>query len=218
MQTLLSLNNISCERDERILFSGVNHHCAPGSLLQILGFNGAGKSTLLHTLAGLRPPCRGEILYQGVNIRKSPSYRQSLLFLGHQAPVKPELTVLENIHWLSSLLPNSELKLLDYALNAVDLDAYADTYCSALSAGQRRRVALAQVYMSRADVWILDEPFTAIDVTGVAGLSGHFQRQAERGGLVVFTSHQTVSLTGIETLDLSEFQGEDKNSDQESAL
>lgn len=207
MQFSFSLNDISCERDERILFSRLSYHCESGALLQVLGFNGAGKTTLLHTICGLRAPATGEILWQGHNIARHPAdFKQSLFFLGHQVPVKGHLTVRENVHWLHSLHPAHACGSIDEALRQVDLSPYADIPCHSLSAGQRRRVALAQVYLTECPLWVLDEPFTAIDAAGTARLCERLSQHTARGGLVILTSHQSIDLKGIEVLDLADFQ------------
>ncbi|MDO6745861.1 cytochrome c biogenesis heme-transporting ATPase CcmA [Gilvimarinus sp. 1_MG-2023] len=207
MLASLSFNNISCERDERILFNNLSYECKSGTLLQVVGFNGAGKTTLLHTLCGLRQPATGQILWQAQDISLNPQlFKQSLFFLGHQTPVKGHLTVTENIQWLRSLHPVPSYTSIQQALIEVDLLAYADTHCHQLSAGQRRRVALSQLYLTQASLWVLDEPFTSIDKAGVAKLALRLQQHTERGGIVVLTSHQPVELEHLQSLDLSRYQ------------
>ncbi|MDX6851173.1 cytochrome c biogenesis heme-transporting ATPase CcmA [Gilvimarinus sp. SDUM040013] len=207
LQASLSINSISCERDERILFKNLSFRCDSGSLLQILGFNGAGKTTLLHTLCGLRPAAEGEIQWLGTSILQNlAEYRRSLFFLGHQAPVKGHLTVRENVEWLKALHGSNPSGSVDDALEQVDLGAYSDTACYSLSAGQRRRVALAQLYLNQCPLWVLDEPFTAIDKAGVSRLSERISEHSERGGIVVLTSHQPIELSDVNLLDISRFQ------------
>jgi heme exporter protein A len=206
-EALLTLDNLSCERDEQVLFSGLTWQCAPGTLLQIVGFNGAGKTTLLNALAGLLPPAAGEVRWRGKAIAQQPArYRQELLYLGHQVPVKASLTVRENLRWLSALHTPANNAEMAAALAKVELEGYQHTPCYALSAGQKRRVLLAQLYLSRASLWILDEPFTAIDRAGVLQLEAAMAEHAKRGGVVVFTSHQALSMAAFTTLDLSAYQ------------
>lgn len=206
-EPLLTLENLSCERDGRTLFSGVHYTCNRGTLLQIVGFNGAGKTTLLHTLAGLLPASSGTVLWRGQPAnRQRQAFYQELLYLGHQVPVKPQLSVRENLLWLGALnTPATEAAIAE-ALAEVDLAGVEDSPSYALSAGQKRRVLLAQLYLSRATLWILDEPFTAIDKAGVQKLEAAMARHAAKGGVVLFTSHQPLAMAEFSTLDLSAYQ------------
>ncbi|UTF60698.1 cytochrome c biogenesis heme-transporting ATPase CcmA [Gilvimarinus sp. DA14] len=206
-QIELRLHDLTCVRDDRVLFTQLQYNCCAGSVLQVLGFNGAGKTTLLHTLAGLMTPSSGTITWGGEAISGNRDYYRSMFYLGHQAPVKAALTVAENVQWLAQLrgqCPTSAA--LASALAQVDLEAYHDTSCGSLSAGQKRRVALAQLYLSDSPLWILDEPFTAIDKEGVGRLQQLLREHAERGGITILTSHQALALDDLNTLDLSEFQ------------
>ncbi|WP_020209616.1 cytochrome c biogenesis heme-transporting ATPase CcmA [Gilvimarinus chinensis] len=203
----LSISNLTCTREDRVLFTQLEYTCCAGAVLQVLGFNGAGKTTLLHTLAGLMPPASGVIRWRGESIAGNRSYTRSLFYLGHQAPVKPALTVAENIQWLARLRGQSpSAEELCSALEQVDLEAYQNTSCGHLSAGQKRRVALAQLYLSAAPLWILDEPFTAIDKEGVGRLQQLLATHASHGGISVLTSHQPLRLENLHTLDLAAFQ------------
>lgn len=202
----LTLDNVTCERDDRVLFCNLQYNCQAGTLLQVVGFNGAGKTTLLHALTGLIAPAEGQILWQQTPIANSArAFRQALLYLGHQAPVKAHLTVAENALWLARL-QGASVERLDWALEQVDMLAYRDISCHSLSAGQRRRVALAQLYMSQAPLWVLDEPFTAIDKEGVAKLEALLERHCAQGGIAVLTSHQALQVAGMQTLNLADFQ------------
>ncbi len=206
-QTELTIKDLTCVRDDRVLFTQLEYNCCAGSVLQVLGFNGAGKTTLLHTLAGLLPPASGHILWCGKPITNNRLYARSLFYLGHQAPVKPALTVYENIQWLARLrkLNPADAQLMA-ALEQVDLEAYRHTLCGSLSAGQKRRVALAQLYLSNAPLWILDETFTAPDKEGVGRLQRFLAEHAPNGGISILTSHQPLQLEGLTTLDLAAFQ------------
>lgn len=206
-EALLTLDNLCCERDEQVLFSGLTCQCRPGTLLQVVGFNGAGKTTLLNAVAGLLPLAAGEVRWRGKAIaQQRTDYGQELLYLGHQVPVKASLTVRENLRWLGALHTPADHAEMAAALAKVELEDYEQTPCYALSAGQKRRVALAQLYLSRASLWILDEPFTAIDKAGVLQLEAAMTEHAKRGGVVVFTSHQALTMAALTTLDLSEYQ------------
>jgi heme exporter protein A len=204
---LLELRQLSCERDERILFSRLDTQCFAGDLVQVVGPNGAGKTSLLRCLAGISNDYHGQILWQGQPVSHCRwEYARSLLFLGHLPGIKKALTPLENLRWYAALnRPTAETELLS-ALTAVGLYAYEETPCYQLSAGQLRRVALARLYLSDARLWILDEPFTAIDKKGVADLQTLLTRHRERGGLVILTSHQDLPLIDLKRICLSDFQ------------
>lgn len=205
---ILTLQQLACERDQRLLFSHLDCRCEAGSVLQVLGANGTGKTTLLRTLAGLMTPLMGEINWRGKVIRSAPDFAGQLLFLGHQTPVKGLLSPRENLHWLARL-HQCDLACttdrVDHALASVGLAGYESVPCQQLSAGQRRRVLLAQLYLSEASLWILDEPFTAIDARGVADLEALIERHRRAGGIAVLTSHQAVNITKATTLDLTDF-------------
>lgn len=204
---LLELRQLSCERDERLLFSELNVQCHAGDLLQIVGPNGCGKTTLLRALAGISTNYQGDVLWRGQPVQQARwRYASELLFLGHLPGIKKALTPLENLRWYSELTASYDSFQILEALAQVQLDAYADTPCYQLSAGQLRRVALARLYLSQASLWILDEPFTAIDKLGVTQLELRFQQHAAQGGVVIFTSHQDLTLPGLKHIHLLDYQ------------
>lgn len=202
---ILALQQLTCERDQRPLFSHLSWQCNTGSVLQIVGANGAGKTTLLRTLAGLMRPAVGQVLWRDQPLEASASFARERLFMGHQTPVKGLLTPLENLDWLARLQHCQPQVSLAQALEQVGLGPYMDVACSQLSAGQRRRVLLAQLHLSAAPLWILDEPFTAIDRPGVAALEALIERHRQAGGLIILTSHQAVQLDETLLLDLADF-------------
>lgn len=204
-----------------MLFESLSIDIVNGDVVQVLGENGAGKTTLLKILAGLTHYYTGNIRYNEANLR-CVEYFSSMIYLGHESGISPLLTPMENLKWFMGLHGTKSLKapalstsaakaevlreaqLLE-ALENADLGGYEHSLCNTLSAGLKRRVALARLYLTQASVWILDEPFTAIDRAGVEKLEQKIQAHAERGGIVVFTSHQTVSLDGIRLLNLNDF-------------
>lgn len=187
-----------CERDDRVLFENLDVAIGNGELWQISGPNGAGKTTLLRLLAGLNHDFSGDVLWQQQSLSAVYSeYAQQRLYMGHLSAVKKALTPLENLRWLTSSWSVSEDALWD-ALEQVSLAGYEYTVCHQLSAGQQRRVALARLCVTPAPLWILDEPFTALDVHGVAWLEAQLQQHVERGGSVLITSHH--ALQGIASL------------------
>ncbi len=193
---MLEADNLECVRGERRLFAGLNFRLEAGELLYLQGRNGSGKTSLLRMLIGLLPPESGEIRWQGQPIRKSgDEFRADLCYLGHLNAIKEELTPLENL-LLSARLADetlSEDDALD-ALEQVGLAGREDLACKYLSQGQKRRVALARLVKERRALWVLDEPFVALDVAAVAWLAGIISAHLQRGGLAVMTTHQPVDI------------------------
>ncbi|MFD1804732.1 cytochrome c biogenesis heme-transporting ATPase CcmA [Mixta tenebrionis] len=185
---MLEAINLTCIRDERTLFSELHFAINRGDIVQIEGPNGAGKTTLLRVLTGLSGADRGEVRWQGEALRRQRErWHRDLLFLGHQPGVKNVLSPLENLAFYHAEC-HEEQRFA--ALEAVDLLGFEEVAVAQLSAGQQRRVALARLWLSEAPVWILDEPLTAIDVNGVGKLMALFVQHAQRGGLVILTTHQ----------------------------
>ena len=192
---MLELLRLGCARDDRTLFSNLSIKLSPGELLQVEGVNGAGKTTLLNILAGLSGDYHGRIFWKGKALYDDyADFRLSTFYFGHKPGVKAELSPLENILWRTSLRnENHAEQTIARALVQVNLVGYENTPCGQLSAGQHRRVALADLSMSRVPLWILDEPFTAIDYCGVAWLETLLAGHVARGGMVMITSHQNLS-------------------------
>ncbi|QIW15870.1 heme ABC transporter ATP-binding protein CcmA [Pasteurellaceae bacterium RH1A] len=204
----LSLVNLACERGENRLFEGCNFTLQTGDWVQIEGHNGIGKTSLLRILAGLAQPAEGQVEWNGKAISKQrDNYYDQLFYLGHQAGVKPELTPWENLRFYQKIqgLPLSDDDLWN-ALEKVSLIGREDLPCSHLSAGQQRRVALAKLWLTKATLWILDEPFTAIDKAGVAKLISHIEAHCQAGGMVIFTSHQAAESEKVKSLSLDQFK------------
>ncbi|EBX9004062.1 cytochrome c biogenesis heme-transporting ATPase CcmA, partial [Salmonella enterica subsp. enterica serovar Hvittingfoss] len=151
------------------------------------GGNGAGKTTLLRLLTGLARPDGGEVYWQGEPLRRvRDSFHRSLLWIGHQPGIKTRLTARENLHFFH---PGDGARLPE-ALAQAGLAGFEDVPVAQLSAGQQRRVALARLWLTRAALWVLDEPFTAIDVNGVARLTRRMAAHTAQGGMVILTTHQ----------------------------
>ena len=189
---MLEARELLCERDERTLFSGLSFTLNAGEWVQITGSNGAGKTTLLRLLTGLSRPDAGEVLWQGQPLHQvRDSYHQNLLWIGHQPGIKTRLTALENLHFYHR--DGDTAQCLE-ALAQAGLAGFEDIPVNQLSAGQQRRVALARLWLTRATLWILDEPFTAIDVNGVDRLTLRMAQHTERGGIVILTTHQPLNV------------------------
>ncbi|SDA67767.1 heme exporter protein A [Pseudomonas sp. NFPP33] len=201
---LLEAVALSCERDWRMLFEQLHFALQPGDMLQISGPNGSGKTSLLRLIAGLRQPTSGDILLQGQALAEQRSeLARNLLWIGHAAGIKGLLTAEENLAWLCALHRPASREAIWQALEAVGLRGFEDVPCHTLSAGQQRRVALARLYLADTPpLWVLDEPFTALDKSGVAQLEGHLADHCEHGGVVVLTTHHSLQCTPATYRDL----------------
>lgn len=203
----LQCHNLAFERDDVPVFSGVSLSVEEGQIVQIVGQNGTGKTTLLRILTTALTPTAGTLFWSGKPLFKHRSeYLQSMLYLGHQPGIKHGLSPRENLSWLLKLHPAS-IHDIDQTLEAVGLAGYEDTPAQILSAGQLRRVALAQLYITSARLWILDEPFTAIDRSGVTALEELMTAHLAKGGMIVLSTHQQLSIRDVKSLDLQQFTG-----------
>jgi heme exporter protein A len=188
---VLDARQLSALRDDRLLFVGLDFMLAPGQVLQIAGPNGAGKTTLLNMVAGLAPLEAGELFWKGRPLADdAAAFRADFTWLGHQAGLKLMLTPRENLLWLSRLRGlTPAARVLEAALDKVGLYGYEDVPLARMSAGQKRRVGLARLFVEQRPLWILDEPFTAIDKQGVDELERWLKEHAEAGGMVLLTTH-----------------------------
>jgi len=192
-QLLLSASALTCIREDRILFEALDLSVYSGDIVQVEGPNGSGKTSLLRILAGLSQPYDGSVLFKEKSILEhADSFHQNLLYLGHLPGVKGEMTAQENLEFNLALHGN-DASTAEETLEKVNLLGFEDALASHLSAGQHRRISLARLWQSSAAIWILDEPFTAIDKRGVSELEALFLAHAERGGCVILTTHQDLS-------------------------
>ncbi|HUE94304.1 cytochrome c biogenesis heme-transporting ATPase CcmA [Pseudomonas sp.] len=204
---LLEAVALACERDWRMLFERLELRLVPGEMLQVAGPNGSGKTSLLRLLAGLMQPTAGEVRLNGQPLAaQRTELARNLLWIGHAAGIKGLLTAEENLTWLCALHLPAEREAIWQALAAVGLRGFEDVPCHTLSAGQQRRVALARLYLPGPPLWVLDEPFTALDKAAVAQLEQHLAQHCQQGGLVVLTTHHelTVKPAGYRELDLGQ--------------
>ncbi|WP_416138104.1 cytochrome c biogenesis heme-transporting ATPase CcmA [Halomonas sp. HK25] len=197
MTLSLQARKLACERDDRWLFEDLDLDIRAGEIVRIEGPNGSGKTTLLKILSGQLADYRGELFWNGMSMRDSrQAFLESLLYLGHAPGVKGALTPLENLTWYQALAgerDNEAARLA--ALESVGLVGFEDVPAAQLSAGQQRRVALARLELTPRPLWVLDEPFTAIDRDGVAALEERLIVHARAGGCVLVTTHHELRAT-----------------------
>jgi heme exporter protein A len=202
--TALEVRKITCVRGERELFSDIDFQVLPGQCLHIRGENGVGKTSLLRLLTGLASPESGEVLWGGHSIKKGVSeYHSKILFLGHRDALKEDLSAIENLRMYAAIdgIMLSEQDAFD-SLWRFGLRGREDLPVNCLSAGQKKRVLMARMLIRRAQIWILDEPFNALDTHAVKELQGLIEEHLQRDGLVVLTSHQPLAIHGLRVLDL----------------
>ncbi len=202
---MLQAIDLQCIRGDRHLFEGLSFDLRPGEGLHIAGENGAGKTTLLRVLCGLLQPTEGEVRWDGKSIlRAREEFGADLAFVGHLNGVKDDLTALENIRLEAAIRGRAgrtgeagpHVDDAEEALACMGLGAFGDVLARHLSQGQKRRVALARLCgAASARIWILDEPFNALDAAAVAVLNDLIAAQLARGGIVVLTAHLPVGLS-----------------------
>ncbi|MES2948250.1 MAG: cytochrome c biogenesis heme-transporting ATPase CcmA [Pseudomonadota bacterium] len=201
---MLSAHGLGCVRGERRLFAHLDLAVDAGQWLHVRGENGAGKTSLLRLLAGLAHPAEGEVRWCGLPIQDADSpYRRDLLFFGHHGALKEDLSALENLSFAAAMdgaaLPETQALA---ALYRVGLRGREDLPIRVLSAGQKRRVMLARLATRNARLWVLDEPFTALDVKAVDLLATLINEHLAQGGMAVLTSHQTMPIPGGQVVQL----------------
>jgi heme exporter protein A len=193
----LRVKEINCTRGYRELFSGLNFAIKTGELLRVEGENGSGKTSLLRILAGLAEPLEGDVLWNSRPVKHPDTeYFERMLYLGHRPGIKYELTPVENLRMAQALFGGCDKNSVEEALYQIGLYGFEDIVSGNLSAGQKRRVALAQLFLTQAKVWILDEPYTSLDVTTIVLLDTLFKQHVQNGGILVITSHQPVKIVG----------------------
>ncbi|MDR5858959.1 cytochrome c biogenesis heme-transporting ATPase CcmA [Halomonas eurihalina] len=196
MSLRLQARKLACERDGRWLFRDLDLEIRSGEILRVEGPNGSGKTTLLKILSGQLADYEGSIFWRDAPLRRvHRNFLASLLYLGHAPGVKAALTPLENLAWYQAMAGTggTEAQRMS-ALEMVGLRGFEDLPAGQLSAGQQRRVALARLELTPRPLWVLDEPFTAIDREGVADLEARLAAHVRGGGSVVLTTHQALDI------------------------
>lgn len=194
---MLEARNLECTRGDHVLFSNLSFSLEAGELVHLRGSNGSGKTSLLRILCGLFMPTEGEVTWEKQNINElREEYFKELSYFGHLNAIKDELSGIENLKIAGKLvgIEVSEDEIVD-SLGKMGLQGREDLAAKFLSQGQKRRVALARLLFSQTKLWILDEPFTALDVAAVDLLQGLISKHIEKGGLVILTTHQDVGIT-----------------------
>jgi heme exporter protein A len=213
----LTLKVLAFERDDSLLFSDVSVSLESGDILQVEGPNGCGKTTLLRIITTALSPTSGQLLWREQDVsRTRHDFLQNLLFLGHLPGLKQSLSPEENLVWWRRLNNNNRALSNTEVLASIGLKGYEDVPCFNLSAGQQRRAALARLLITEASVWVLDEPFTAIDKQGVGELEVLLTSHAARGGIIILSTHQDLGIGGIKRLSLAPNQAECQAADREA--
>lgn len=201
----LEIDALCAKRGDITLFSELSFQVDNGEILFLTGANGSGKTSLLYILAGLRSQDDGEVRWCEQSLEAlGKDYQQDLCFVGHQNGVKAELTVLENLAGFRALRAD-EANVVndDHAIvDMLDLSGYEDTLCYQLSSGQQRRLSLARLINNTQPLWILDEPFTALDKKTIGFYEQQIVNHAGMGGITVITSHQPLSLDSCTVKEL----------------
>ena len=189
---VLAATGLACRRGDRLLFKDLDFALHPGQICWLRGRNGQGKTSLLRLLAGLSTPAHGAVTWGGVALRAAgPAFQQRLVYLAHANALKEDLTVTESLRFLDRLHGrDTPAAVIAEALKRLNLHGRRDAPVRTLSQGQRRRVALARLLVEpRPSLWVLDEPYDALDADGIAILDDVLSAHAGRGGSVVLTSH-----------------------------
>jgi heme exporter protein A len=192
---VLEAVDLECERSERVLFSGVTFALRPGELMHVTGANGSGKTSLLRILCGLLDPVRGEVRWNGTpTVRLAEDFHRDLVYIGHLNGLSGDLTPAENLEHACALADlDAARDKVAHSLTSFGLERFAATPVRSLSQGQRRRAALARLALAeRKSLWLLDEPFSALDADAVELTSQLIAKHRSRGGMLVVTAHETL--------------------------
>jgi heme exporter protein A len=200
---MLTIENLSCMRSDRLIFSGLGFSLQSGALLLLKGPNGVGKTTLIRMIAGLLPIEQGNITWNNHPIKDNAEFKQDLMYIGHKSAVKVDSTVEENLRFWAKMY-NTEL-LISAALKYFDLTKFKDAPAGQLSAGWQRRVALARLILAPSKLWLLDEPTNFLDDEAVILMASLIESRVTQGGIVIAASHTMSSAIASHTLWVEDF-------------
>jgi heme exporter protein A len=193
---LFEAKNLACSRNNNILFESLNLSLAAGQVLLLEGENGSGKTSLLRILCGYRQQDNGELYWDGQLVSDSVDYLEKIAYVGHKNGIKDELTVEENLQSMSAIMASSKMRL-ESVLQDIGLFKYSDVLTKQLSAGQKRKLALSKLLFIERPFWILDEPFTSLDVASVKFFEMEIKKHIQHGGMLIITSHHQVNLDDL---------------------
>ncbi|ALE01602.1 cytochrome c biogenesis heme-transporting ATPase CcmA [Candidatus Pseudothioglobus singularis] len=197
----LIVNNLSCQRGYKLLFENLSFELNSGEVLKVSGPNGSGKTSLMKILAGLSSFETGSIDYDDTKIN-SERYNLDFLYIGHLAALSPELSCLENLKYTMRLgNDNLDLDFSD-ALKKVGLEKFENELVGKLSAGQKKRIALSVLFITQSKVWLLDEPFSALDSKAIKIIETRVEDHCNSGGICILTTHQECNIKNMKEISL----------------
>ena len=210
---VLELSNLACRRGGRLLFSGMDLSLTEGDAALITGPNGSGKSSLLRVIAGLIQPLQGQIHWEGQNaVKFSDNFRSAIRYVGHSDGLQPVLSVLENLKYWSQLYGSSQdLEKLNRGLESVGLFDLSELPARVLSAGQRRRLALAKAIATDGRLWLFDEPTVALDRQSVNRIETAISEFRASGGIVIASTNAPLNLSDCKALNISDYHWVEEN-------
>ncbi|WP_438864962.1 cytochrome c biogenesis heme-transporting ATPase CcmA [Neptunicella sp.] len=203
---LLVAEQLTCVKSDRVLFSQLNLTVQPGQILHLQGPNGAGKTSLLRILVGLSQAQNGQVLFEQMPLPAHPDIQSKILYIGHKTGLNQNLSALENLQFWTKLQGINPLPDLYSILQTLGLVGLEDIPVAHLSAGQQRRVALAKLWLKSALLWVLDEPFTALDIEAIELIEQKMQSHVSQNGAVILTSHQVLKQQQHVETQLMEYQ------------
>lgn len=207
---MLEAKDLYCERDDRVLFQHLDFSLSEGQAIQVQGSNGSGKTTLLRILCGLNADFTGDISWNAQPVKTVMSeFRNKVFYLGHAPAINKTLSPVENLRWFCASRGAGEEKDISTALSAFGLEGYEDIPCYMMSAGQQRRVSLARMKLVHTRLWVLDEPFTALDKRGVGELEAMLADFVDEGGALLLTTHHSLQMRcHVDAIDLDRYNSE----------
>lgn len=198
---MLSANDLECRKGDSLLFKNINLSLSRGEGLQICGQNGSGKTSLLNILCGLSPAYTGNVYWKQQKIADCEEFKSEISYLGHKNALKLNLTVLENLYLMAGLHGCNTVDWISIVI-ALELKNLQNHFVYQLSAGQKQRLALARLLIRPATLWILDEPLTSLDKSGISTVKRLLQDHLQNRGMFVFTSHQTLDVVNTDIKNL----------------